>query len=208
MAEFKDRLNYALEEKGLKAADLSKMTGIGEGAISQYRSGAYKASQRNLELIANALNVSIPWLMGVSDNSAVKMPGNLIPMPEMDFVPLIGDIACGRPIIAVEESEERAPKPDFVHADFALHCKGDSMINARIFDGDLVYIRRQPQVENGQIAAVCIGDEVTLKRVYQSPGRLILRAANPLYEDMVFMGDELEDIQILGLAVAFTSVIK
>lgn len=82
------------------------------------------------------------------------------------------------------------------------------MINARIFDGDIVYIRKQPEVENGEIAAVRIGDEATLKRVYYSGDRLILRAANPLYADMEFDGADLENVEIMGKAVAFTSLIR
>ena len=84
------------------------------------------------------------------------------------------------------------------------------MINARIFDGDVVYIRQQPQVENGKIAAVRIGDEATLKKVYYFPeeSRLVLRPCNPLYADMIYIGQDLEDVEILGEAVAFTSIVR
>lgn len=82
------------------------------------------------------------------------------------------------------------------------------MINARIYDGDTVYIRRQPEVENGEIAAVRVGDEATLKRVYYNGGRIILRACNPLYRDLEYEGEALNDIEILGRAVAFTSTIR
>ena len=98
--------------------------------------------------------------------------------------------------------------PSWVHADFALKCKGDSMINARIFDGDTVYIQRTPQVETGQIAAVRIGQEATLKKVYYTGSRITLRAANPLYEDLVYEESQLDEVEILGKAVAFTSMIK
>lgn len=129
-------------------------------------------------------------------------------LPKTYKVPLIGSIACGQPILAVENAEEVAEVPEYVHADFALRCKGDSMINARIFDGDIVYIHSQPEVENGQIAAVRIGDEATLKKVYFTGQRLILRAANPLYDDLEYEGQSLEEVQILGKAVAFTSIIR
>ena len=102
--------------------------------------------------------------------------------------------------------------PGFEHisADFALRCKGDSMINARIFDGDIVYIHRQPTVDNGKIAAVRIGDEATLKRIYYFPEdpRLVLRPCNPLYSDMVYCGPELDEVEIIGEAVAFTSLVR
>ena len=128
-------------------------------------------------------------------------------MPNTYKVPLIGTIACGQPILAVEDADEIVEVPENVRADFALRCKGDSMIEARIYDGDIVYIRSQPEVENGQIAAVRIGDEATLKKVRVYPDMLILEPANQAYEPLVYRGEELNDIEILGKAVAFTSVI-
>lgn len=207
MPSFQERLEEALATRNMTAAELSKATGIGEGAISQYRKGAYKASQRNLEKIANALSVSIPWLMGVSDSSAIPLPKNILPMPGTYDVPLIGNIACGQPILAVEDASETVPVPAWVHADFALRCKGDSMINARIFDGDVVYIRRQPQVENGEIAAVRIGDEATLKRVRLFDDHIALEPENPMYKPLVYWGEEMNQVQILGKAIGFTSMV-
>lgn len=98
--------------------------------------------------------------------------------------------------------------PNCFQADFAFLCKGDSMINARIFDGDLVYIRKQPSVENGEIAAVRIGDEATLKKVTLYSDKIVLEAANPLYDPLVYRGEEMNQIEILGKAVGFTSVIE
>lgn len=139
---------------------------------------------------------------------AEKTPANIIPMPTMHKVPLIGSIACGTPILAEENREGAVDVPDHVHADFALRCKGDSMINARIFDGDVVYIRQQETVEHGEIAAVLVGDEATLKRVYAYDDCLSLEAENPLYKPMVFRGEEMNRVRILGKAVAFTSLIR
>ena len=82
------------------------------------------------------------------------------------------------------------------------------MINARIFDGDVVYIRQQPDVDDGEIAAVLIGDEATLKRVHKYPNKLVLSACNPMYNDFVYSGDELESIRIIGKAVAFMSWVR
>ena len=140
----------------------------------------------------------------------ISLPSNIIPIPEMKMIPLIGNIACGQPILAVENPEDMIQAPADLHADFALRCKGDSMINARIFDGDLVYIHQQPTVENGQIAAVRIGEEATLKKVYyaQGSGRITLRACNPLYPDQVYEGEDLNDVDILGLAVSFYSSVR
>ncbi len=209
MPTFKERLEEALAMRNMTAAELSKVTGIGEGAISQYRKGAYKATQRNLEKISSALNVSISWLMGIGDDYLVRTsPDNIIPMPNTYRVPLIGTIACGQPILAVEEADETVEVPEYIHADFALRCKGDSMINARIFDGDIVYIKKQPQVENGEIAAVLIGDEATLKRVRLFEDHISLEAENPMYKPIVLWGNDMNTVEILGKAIAFTSIVQ
>lgn len=206
---FKDRLEEAMSMRNMTAADLSKITGIGEGAISQYRKGAYKATQRNLEKISSALSVPISWLMGIDDDYQTRsLPDNIIPMPNTYRVPLIGTIACGQPILAVEEADETVEVPEYIHADFALRCKGDSMINARIFDGDIVYIKKQPQVENGEIAAVLIGDEATLKRVRLFEDHISLEAENPMYKPIVLWGNDMNTVEILGKAIAFTSIVQ
>ena len=140
--------------------------------------------------------------------SGVGVPANIIPMPEMRRIPLIGTIACGTPITAEQNVEDLVDIPKHIHADFALRCKGDSMINARIFDGDIVYIRQQPTVENGEIAAVLIEDEATLKRFRRLEDRIILEPANPLFDSLVYRGSEMEQVHILGKAVAFTSSVR
>ena len=146
--------------------------------------------------------------MGWDDNPLAGLPSNIQPMPEMRKIPLLGSIACGAPILADEHIEGYVDTPADIHADFTLRCKGDSMINARIFDGDLVYIRQQDEVNNGEIAAVLIDGEATLKRVRLHMDRLILEPANPLYDPIVFRGEEMNEVRILGKAVAFTSIVQ
>ncbi len=101
-----------------------------------------------------------------------------------------------------------AQAPENICADFAMRCKGDSMINARIYDGDIVYIHRQPTVGNGQIAAVLVDGEATLKRVYIYDDHIIFESANPQYKPLIYWNDDMENICILGLAVAFTGAVK
>jgi len=137
-----------------------------------------------------------------------ELPDNILPMPKMKKVPLLGTIACGEPILATENIEDMVNMPENVVADFALRCKGDSMINARIFDGDIVYIRQQPTVENGEIAAVLIDDEATLKRVLIFEDHIILQPENPTYKPLAYWGEEMNAVRILGKAVAFTSNIR
>lgn len=209
MAEFKDRLEEALSMKDMKPSELSKQTGIGEGAISQYRKGKYKASQRNLEKISRALNVSISWLMGISDELTDSYPPSLHPLPDMKEWPVLGATACGKTLHR-ELLDETVLAPADIKADVVFRCIGDSMVNARIFDGDLVFVRLQPEVETGQIAVVRLGDEYTLKRVYIGPDYVELRAENPLYAPIILRGADLESdhFQVVGLAVAYLSRIR
>ena len=123
---------------------------------------------------------------------------------------MLGEIACGNPIFADEDRESYVKAGTNVNADFCLTARGDSMIGARIFDGDIVFCRSQSTVENGEIAVVVIEDEATLKRVYFYPEKkkLVLQAENPKYEPFVYVGDELSEIRIMGKAIAFQSDIK
>lgn len=168
-----------------------------------------------LNKISAGMGLTLDDLLAVCDDMDVTLsekdsilPSNIIPMPVMRKVPLVGSIACGTPILAEENLDGDVEAPDHVRADFALRCKGDSMINARIFDGDIVYIRQQESVEHGEIAAVLIGDEATLKRVYMYDDCISLEAENPQYKPMVYRGEEMNNIRILGKAVAFTSMIR
>lgn len=217
MATFADRLKEALEIRNISAAELSRKLGINEGTMSQYKAGKYEPKQRRLQEISQILSVSIPWLMGadvpMEDNqSSINLLGikNIIPMPKMKKVPLIGTIACGEPILAQENIEDYINMPAKLDGTFAFRCKGDSMINARILDGDIAFIREQPEVENGEIAAVLIDNEATLKRVYYYPEKsmLILKPENTAYQDFIYINEELNNIKILGKAIAFLSSVK
>ena len=140
---------------------------------------------------------------------AQELPPNIIPLPEMRKIPRIGSIACGAPILAEEHIEDYVDIPTQINANFALTCKGDSMAGARIMDGDTVYIHQQDTVESGEIAAVLIdGEEATLKRVRIFPDHIILEPANPMYEPKAFWREAMNEVRILGKAVAFTSPIK
>ena len=111
-------------------------------------------------------------------------------------VPLLTEITADKPLLATESIEDMIPAPPKVRADFALICKGESMINARIFPGDIVYIKRQPIVENGEIAAVTYENQI------------MLLSENPLYESMNYFGEEINQVIILGKAVAVVSFLN
>lgn len=210
---FRERLVSALRERGMTQSELANKTGISRARINQYVNGIYEAKQDGVYLIAKALGVSEAWLMGYEvprelpdDDEAI--PRGYEPMPEMKRVPLLGGIACGKPILAVEDHEEDVEMPKHVRADFALVCHGDSMKDARIYDGDVVYIRRQSSAENGDIVAAEIDGEATLKRFYRKPNGIMLMPANSEYEPIFIPASEAADFHIDGVAVAFTSSVR
>lgn len=215
-SDFASRLSQALEARGMKAADLSKKTKVAEGTISCYINGRYEAKQNRVQVFAEALDVNPAWLMGYDvpmeaehatpSQPAQKatIPPGFEPMPEMKKIPLVGSIACGTPILAQQNIDGHVDAPEDIRCDFALRCKGDSMIGAGIHDGDAVYIHIQPEVENGEIAAVRIGEEATLKRVYYDGTTLTLVPYNNAYAPMVYTGPQLEDVHIEGKAVGYT----
>ena len=202
---FSTRLKEAMTARGLRSTELADATGLSRARISQYTNGKYVPGADGICRLARALGVSEAWLLG-DDAPAADA---LLPTPEnvsaltLRRYPVLGRIACGAPILAVEEDEEYVLATDS-DADFCLIAKGDSMIGARIFDGDEVLCRHTDVVNNGDIAAVIIDDEATLKRVYYNPEeeRLILSPENPAYPPLVFIGRELENVRIIGRAVS------
>lgn len=214
------RLKQIMQERQLRQVDILNLVKpycekndvkMNKSDISQYVSGKVEPSQDKLVMLAMALNVSEAWLMGFDiqeDNEDIFGIDNITPLPKTKKVPLLGAIACGDPITAIENIDSYVEVPEWVNADFALTCKGDSMVDARIFDGDTVYIREQPEVENGEIAAVLIDDEATLKRVYYQKNKIILQPENKNYEPLVYVGEEILDVRILGKAVYFLSRVR
>ena len=211
---FKDRLNEAMKARGIRATELAQRTGLSKARISQYVNGKFIPKSDAILLIAEALGVSELWLMGkTSDVDTTTPPKKILPCPEnvsplrLRRFPVLGEIACGLPTLAVEDPDGGYVTAADTTADFCLTAKGDSMIGARIFDGDEVFIQQTDVVNNGEIAAVVVDGEATLKRLYYYPAeeKLVLAAENPNYAPLVFTGAELESIHILGRAVAFQS---
>lgn len=218
------RLKRLLAERGLKQVDIlekakpfCKKYGIKltKSDLSQYVSGKVAPGQDKLSIIGMALDVSEAWLMGydvpMKRGSSRRMtddsvPTGFEPLPKMVKRPLVGSIACGEPITAEENIEDYVDVPENVQCDFCLRCKGDSMIDAGIHDGDVVYIHITPQVENGQIAAVRIEGEATLKRVFwnEETQTLQLLAENRNFAPLVYTGPVLNTVHIEGRAVGYT----
>ena len=213
MAKFSQRLRQLRTDGDLTQAALAQKLGISKSSVNMYERGEREPGLETLELIADTFNVDMDYLLGKSDcpnraSPEPALPANVIPMPPMRRIPLVGAIACGAPILAQEHIEDYVESPADINAQFALTCKGDSMINARIFDGDIVYIRQQETVENGQIAAVLIDGEATLKRVRFYGDHVSLEPENPMYKPLTFWGEEMNQVHILGRAVYFTSAVR
>lgn len=204
-----ERIKFRRKEIGFSAEKVADIIGVSPATIYRYEKGDIeKVPGDVLFSIAKALHTTPAYLMGWEEAPESISADNIVPIPKMEKIPLLGNIACGDPITAEENLDGFVSAPEEISADFALRCKGDSMIGARILDGDIVLIRQQPDVEDGEIAAVLIDNEATLKRVHKKTGCLILNPANPAYEPIIIAGEELADVRILGKAVYFISAVK
>lgn len=213
MATFAERLKSLRREKGWSQQRLADELELSKSSVNMYERGEREPGFETMEAIADLFNVDMNYLYGrtdikIADPIVLKpkkpaIPKGFVEVPEMVQVPLIGSIACGTPITAEQNVKSYIGVPAAWHADFALECHGDSMAPT-ICDGDVVCIRSQPEVEQGQIAAVRIGEEATLKHCYYQNGVVQLIADNPsVCPPMVYTGSELEEIEIEGLAVGF-----
>ena len=202
MSTIGSRIRNRREELGLSQDELGKRLGYkSRSSINKIELDQRNLTQSKIKAIADALDTTPAYIMGWNepnqklDAEKLKFFDNLFPI-ETERFPLLGDIACGKPIVANEEKELYVEAGAGIQADFCLRARGDSMIGARIYDGE--------------IAAVIIDDEATLKRVnyYPEKNLLILKAENSKYEDLIYTGEELNHIRILGKAVAFQSDIR
>ena len=202
MSELSIRLHLRRKELGLSQEELAQRMGYrSKSSITKLEKGINDLPQSKVEELAAALETTPAYLLGL--DTPCPPPG-FEPLPAMTQVPLIGSIACGTPITAEQNIEKMVDVPENIRCDFSLTCHGDSMVDAGIHDKDVVYIRIQPEVENGEIAAVRIDGEATLKRVYYNPGTLTLMPANPAYAPMIYTGPQLEEVHIEGKAVGWT----
>jgi repressor LexA len=205
---FSKRLRIGLDRKSMTQTELSIRSGVSKSSISRYLKGDWEGKQEAVYALAGALGVSVSWLMGYDvPITGVEAPGTIPagfePLPQMTNVPLVGSIACGTPITAEQNIEQYIGVPAAWHADFALTCHGDSMAPT-ICDGDIVCIRCQPEVEQGEIAAVRIGEEATLKHFHRQGDTVMLLADNAaVCPPMVYTGPQLNEIRIEGRAVGF-----
>lgn len=199
MAALSDMLTYLRKRQGLTQQQLADKLNMSRSAIGMYETGKREPEIEVLEAFADFYNVDMNTLTGRSPSPA-PIPLGFQPMPELEEVPLVGSIACGSPILAEQNVEGTVSIPAEWHADFTLLCKGDSM-EPTFIDGDLVAIRIQPEVENGEVAAVRIENEATLKRVYLHDDYIELRPDNMAHPSIIRRKNEMNDVHIEGKAV-------
>ncbi len=203
-----NKIKELRETTGMSARKFAAEMGLKYTTYYGYEKGTREPGADFIAAFASYFGVSVDYLLGIEES---RLPSNLSLLPKMKKIPLVGSIACGKPILAEEHITEYIDLPTHIRADYALTCRGDSMINAGINDGDIVYIRKQETVENGQIAAVIVGEDetdATLKRFYFANGIVTLNAENAAFSPIVIMGADLEHVRVIGLAIAFTHVIK
>ena len=201
-----NKLKALRKAKKMTQDELAAALGTSKQTIHRYENGIItNIPPEKVEKLATALGTTPSDLMGWG---GAAMHGGLSTI-STKRLPVLGEIACGNPIFANEEHDSYVAADGSLDADFCLVAHGDSMIGARIYDGDVIFIRSQTAVNNGEIAAVIINDEATLKRVYYYPEeeKLILSPENPRYAPLVYIGAELSEIKIIGKAVAFHSLI-
>lgn len=192
------------EELKMSQTELAKKLGYKDrSTIAKIESGENDLTQSKISAFAEALQTTPAWLMGWEDSTPdiFKIPG-IIPVPSGKKIPVIGTIACGTPILAQENIEDYIETSPNDKATFALRCKGDSMA-PRLLDGDIVLIHQQPTVENGETAAVLIGEDATLKRVYIRDGSITLAPENLNYEPIHLTGEDMSNVSILGKVVGY-----
>lgn len=210
-----ERIKAMREQLGMSQVDFAISMNVSKQTLYKYENNIVtNIPSDKIEAAAKICNVSPAYLMGwerEKNPNTNKVLTNIFPLEQKRF-PMLGEVACGIPKYTNEDRESYVMAGTDIKADFCLKASGDSMVGARILDGDIVFVRKQDMVENGEIAAVVVNNDsdATLKRLYyyREKGLLILKPENPAYEDLIFQGEELNQVHILGKAVAFQSDVK
>lgn len=206
------RIKKLRETRGLSQVELADAINVSKQTLYKYENDIItNIPSDKIEAIASILHSEPGYIMGWKqpDSGPIPQYSNISPVAKRS-IPVLGQIACGEPILMDEQVELYVDAAGKFQCDYILWAKGDSMIGAGIHNGDAVFIRKQPTVENGEIAAVAIGDEATLKRFYFYPEKsmMILRAENPAFQDIIKTDDELADVIVLGRAMSVQTLLK
>jgi len=200
---FGNRLLESMRDNNDTTYSLAEYLHLSPSAISRYTTGDMAPKIPTVQAIAGKYGIRPSWLMGIEGEN--KYPET---EEKAKRIPIVGTIAAGLPLLTQENIEGFEYVPENLDVDFCLRVKGDSMMNARILDGDLVFIRKQQEVENGEIAAVLIDQDATLKRFYNINGMVILRSENPNYPEMIYTKKNMKEVSILGKAVRYISEVR
>lgn len=208
MLELYKNIKRRRQQLKMTQTDLAlKMGYADKSMIAKIEKGNVDLPQSKILAFANALKTTPGELMGWDyETEATETVDNIYKLDKIKL-PMLGKVACGEPIFADEDRESYIMIGTDIGADFCLQCQGDSMINARIHDGDIVFVKKTDIVENGAIAVVIIDDEATLKRFfyYREQNLVILKPENPKYQDIILTGEQLNQVRVIGRAVAFQS---
>lgn len=208
ISSFSERLSDIMLEKEMSQSELARLANISASSVSDWLNNKYEAKQDKIDIIAKVLNVSPTYLMGydVSPERLLEDRPEIVTFNNLKRIPILGEIACGEPILCQENFDGYfITDPSIVSADFAIYANGDSMIDANIQDGDLVFIRKTPTVENGAICAVLVDDSTTLKRFYKTENQIILQPENNKYNPIIITESDNKNIRILGEMVGVYS---
>lgn len=204
---FSNNLRRLIDVSGKTQKEVADAIGVSQQIMNVWVRGKAIPRMGKIQRLADYFGVEKSDLIDEKPE-APSLPSypNILPIKTRK-IPLLGEIACGQPIFCTEDRESYVEAGTDVKADFCLKARGDSMVGARILDGDLVFIQRDAPLEAGQIYAVAIDDEATLKRVYYDSKSQVLQlmAENSKYAPLIYTGETLDHVHILGKAVAFQS---
>lgn len=208
MLELYKNIKRRRQQLKMTQTDLAlKMGYADKSMIAKIEKGNVDLPQSKILAFANVLETTPSELMGWDyEAEPTETVDNIYKLDKIKL-PFLGKVACGEPIFADEDRESYIMVGTDIGADFCLQCQGDSMINARIHDGDIVFVKKTDIVENGEIAVVIIDDEATLKRFfyYREQNLVILKPENPKYQDIILTGEQLNQVRVIGRVVAFQS---
>ena len=204
---FSSNLRRFIDVSGKTQKEIADAIGVSQQIMNVWARGKAIPRMGKIQKLADFFGIEKSELIDEqTEKPSLPAYSNIVPL-NIQRIPLLGEIACGQPIFCTEDRESYVEAGTDVRADFCLKARGDSMVGARILDGDLVFIQRDAELENGQIFAVAIDDEATLKRVYYNAeaSMLQLLSENPKYPQMIYSGEQLDHVHILGRAIAFQS---
>ncbi len=198
MTTIVDHIKELAAGRGLTIQALEGKLGFGNGTIGRWKKSS--PSVDKLDKVAEYFGVSIDYLIGKTYS------GDIAPV-NIRKIPLLSEYLCGGSVEIKEEYGSYSAAGAEPDCDFCIRVRGDSMINARLRDGNIAFIKQQKMVENGAVAAVAIDDKITIKRFYIRNDAVILLSDNPSCPPHIYEGEDLKRVRLLGKVVAFQSVI-